>query len=179
VDRAVRLSERRSAALTGITPRRGDFARETISVPVEPYVATLASYHGLYHMSAKALARRRVNGWTSRLSPARARADHPPRTTTLHEPVLWSRIEPHTLGHWSTTRAVPHSGDDIGQDCRAWKAMLGTKGRPRRSRLDLPRPPMRLSRWPPRPVARRTLLQELRIRARHGAKARRRARLAS
>ena len=30
------------------------------------------------------------------------------------------------------------------------------KGRPRTSRLDLPSPPMRLSRWPPRPVARRT-----------------------
>jgi hypothetical protein len=50
---------------------KGDFARETLSVPVEPYVATLvASYHGLYRLSGKALVRRRVDGRTSRLDPA-------------------------------------------------------------------------------------------------------------
>lgn len=47
------------------------FRRETLSVPVEPDVATLmTSYHGLNHLSAKTPVRRRVDGWTSRLSPA-------------------------------------------------------------------------------------------------------------
>src|SRR5262245_26990142 len=51
--------------------RKGDCAGETIRVPVEPHVATLTtSYHGVNHMSAKTLVRRRVDGWTSRLSPA-------------------------------------------------------------------------------------------------------------
>jgi hypothetical protein len=46
-------------------------ARETISVPVEPYVATLVTtYHGLNHMRAKALARRRIDARTSCLRPA-------------------------------------------------------------------------------------------------------------
>ena len=50
--------------------RKGHLARETFSTPVEPHVATLVtSYHRLNPMSAKALVRRRVDGWTSRLSP--------------------------------------------------------------------------------------------------------------
>jgi hypothetical protein len=46
--------------------RKGDFARETISVPVEPHVATLVtSYHRLNHMGAKTLARRWIDRRTS------------------------------------------------------------------------------------------------------------------
>jgi hypothetical protein len=50
--------------------RKGDFARETLSVPVEPHAATLVtSYHGLHRMSAKTLARRWIERRSARLSP--------------------------------------------------------------------------------------------------------------
>ena len=51
--------------------RKDYFARETFSVPVEPHVAPhVASYHGPDYISAKPLARRRIDRRASRLGPA-------------------------------------------------------------------------------------------------------------
>src|SRR5262249_4155925 len=59
----------RSGSLSG--GREVDLAHETFSVPVESHLTSrMASYHGLYHVGAEALARRRTDRRTSCLSPA-------------------------------------------------------------------------------------------------------------